>query len=1058
MNLKNINLLKITIFLLLITYSPMINSQVTEDWNHRYTGPQASADNPNDFVVDNSGNLYLTGQSIVGGGYYNFITVKFNSSGIRQWIATFSGLPNSNNLGNSIKVDASGNVYVTGQTRAAGGNYDIVTIKYDQNGVQQWIQQYNGPGNFDDVGLSLSIDPSGMIYVGGYSYGSGTGYDFILLKYNSSGVSQWNRRYNGSSNSDDYLKKIVLLSNGDIIAAGSSYDNTTGNDYTTLKYNSSGTLLWTQKYNGIHSTDDQITDMKSDGLDNIYVCGKSVGNGAGYDYATVKYNSGGTQQWVARYNSPSNNDDAANAVDVDPAGNVFVTGYSYQTGSFYDFATIKYNSGGVQQWVKIYNGVENFSDKAIDLKVDASGNSFVTGSCIKISDGTSDCVTLKYDPAGNVLWTKTYNGPGNLDDNPIKLTLDNSGFVYVIATSYSYFFGPLCGSSDYLALKYSTSGIVDWETRFDGSGTGMDEAIAMAIDNIGNTYVTGFSFDNVSNMDFATLKYNSSGAPLWASRYDGGSNGIDKPVAIAVDNSGNVFVTGSSQGSGTGYDILTIKYSPSGTALWTARYNGTANGDDYASGIAIDASGNSYITGSSEGGGSGKDYVTIKYNSSGVQQWATRYNGSSNSNDYASAIAIDGTGNTYVTGRAIGSGTMEDICTVKYNSSGAQQWVSVYNGTSNDSDEASCIALDISGNVIVAGKSKSSISNFDFITIKYNSSGSQQWQASYNGTSNGNDEITSIAVDNSGNVLVTGNAKNLSTDYDYVTIKYNKLGSVQWTNSYNGTSNKTDKALSISVDLSGSSYVTGFSEDIITGRNYGTLKYNSNGIFQWIQKYNYIDNDTDQAAVCKVDTSGNVFVTGFSTSAQSKQDFYTTKYKQDKNLQLKALIEGFYDETSGKMISDTMKVYMRNSFSPYSIIDSSTSVLDSLGNGTFGFKNVQNGINYFIVLNHRNSIETWSAAGISFVSGDLSYDFTTNASKAYGNNMKQKGIKFCIYSGDVDRDGQVDLSDIVTVYNAVSIFTKGYDVSDLNGDLVVDLSDLIIAYNNSYNFVSEIRP
>ena len=116
----------------------------------------------------------------------------------------------------------------------------------------------------------------------------------------------------------------------------------------------------------------------------------------------------------------------------------------------------------------------------------------------------------------------------------------------------------------------------------------------------------------------------------------------DEATAIAVDGSGNVYVTGGSYGSGTYYDYATIKYNSSGDTMWVRRYNGPGNSYDEATAIAVDSSGNVYVTGWSYSLGTGYDYATIKYNSSGDTMWVRRYNGPGNSDDEATAIAVEG--------------------------------------------------------------------------------------------------------------------------------------------------------------------------------------------------------------------------------------------------------------------------------------------------------------------------------------------------------------------------------------------------------------------------------
>ena len=157
------------------------------------------------------------------------------------------------------------------------------------------------------------------------------------------------------------------------------------------------------------------------------------------------------------------------------------------------------------------------------------------------------------------------------------------------------------------ALLYSQVDTT-WVRRYNGpSGTGGDYASAMAVDGAGNVYVTGRS-SNGANYDYATVKYNAAGDTLWVRRYNGPGNGADYAYAIKVDSTGNVYITGQSSGGaapGTGNDYATIKYNTAGDTLWVRRYNGPlGTGADVASAMAVDGAGNVYVTGNSNSGAS----------------------------------------------------------------------------------------------------------------------------------------------------------------------------------------------------------------------------------------------------------------------------------------------------------------------------------------------------------------------------------------------------------------------------------------------------------------------
>ncbi|HMS33369.1 MAG TPA: hypothetical protein PKC91_04710 [Ignavibacteria bacterium] len=179
------------------------------------------------------------------------------------------------------------------------------------------------------------------------------------------------------------------------------------------------------------------------------------------------------------------------------------------------------------------------------------------------------------------------------------------------------------------------------------------------------------------------------------------------------------------------------------------------------------------------------------------------------------------------------------------------------------------------------------------------------------------------------------------------------------------------------------------------------------------------------------------------------------------HLNLKTFIQGRYNETTNLMTGDTIDVELRNNFSPYELVDRSRGYLNDSGNCSLNFYNASDGTDYFIVLKHRNSVETWSKSpGQSFKNGYLDFDFLSY-SQAFGENLKlidSNPNSYGILTGDINQDGTVDVTDITLVYNSSKNFLPGYILEDLNGDNIADITDLMLVYNNSLTFISIIRP
>lgn len=171
---------------------------------------------------------------------------------------------------------------------------------------------------------------------------------------------------------------------------------------------------------------------------------------------------------------------------------------------------------------------------------------------------------------------------------------------------------------------------------------------------------------------------------------------------------------------------------------------------------------------------------------------------------------------------------------------------------------------------------------------------------------------------------------------------------------------------------------------------------------------------------------------------------------------LDASIEGFYNENM--LTPDTVTVQLRSISSPFMLIEEIKIFLDSLNHGVGKFTRGQPGKLYYLVLKHRNSIETWSSVGQQFSLAALNFNFTQAQNYAFGSNLVLKGTKWCIYSGDVNQDGIIDLSDLLLIDNDNLNFITGYFATDINGDGIVDITDLNLCSINAANFISKIIP
>ena len=423
--------------------------------------------------------------------------------------------------------------------------------------------------------------------------------------------------------------------------------------------------------------------------DHLYDWTKAFG-GTGWDEASsVATDSNGNMYVVG---------DFPNTVDFDPGAGVD----NRTSAGSYDVFVSKYDASGNYQWTKAFGGTSN--EYAHSVAVDTSGNVYLggyfgntvdfdagAGVDNRTSAGSHDAFLSKYDASGNYQWTKAFGGTGG--DGVIPVAIDSSGNVYIGGSfENTVDFDPgagvdnrtSAGSYDAFLSKYDASGNYQWTKAF--GGTGEDEVTSVAINSSGNVYLGGYfantvDFDPGAGVDNRTSagiydaflsKYDASGNYQWTKAF--GGTGVDLAWPLATDSSGNVYLGARFENTvdfdpGAGVDNRTSagssdafisKYDASGNYQWTKAFGGT--GDDGATSVAIDSSGNVYLGGFFEN--------TVDFDpGAGVDNWA--------------------------------SAGIDDVFISKYDGSGNYQWTKAFGGTG--SDVAIPVATDSSGNVYIGG-------------------------------------------------------------------------------------------------------------------------------------------------------------------------------------------------------------------------------------------------------------------------------------------------------------------------------------------------------------------
>ncbi|BBO31877.1 SBBP repeat-containing protein [Lacipirellula parvula] len=686
--------------------------------------------------ADGLGNVYITGRTAgnlagTNAGNDDVFVRKYDASGTALWTRQFG--TSSVDHSSAIVADGLGNIYVSGVTFGSlggpsAGGMDGFVRKYDASGAVLWTRQFGTSASDDTRGISL--DGMGNVHVTGYTSGnlggtSAGGQDAYLMKYNASGTLLGTQQLGTAAS--DVGTGVSADGLGNVYITGVTLGNLGGvnagdRDIFVSKYDSTGTLLWTQQL-GTASLDVPSGGMVADAFGGVYISGRTEGNLGGTsagasDAFVTKYDASGTLLWTEQFGTSG--DEETWGISTDGFGSVYISGLT--NGSLGGA-----NVGLEDVWVaRIHEdwiaqlGTASM-DEARGSSTDELGNVYISGFTLGNLGGTNaggqDGYVSKYAVDGTLLWTRQFGTTGH--DIAFSVSADGLGNVYAAGYTAGNLGGANAGFLDVFVTKYSASGTLLWTQQLGSIG---DEiAYGISADGLGNVYVGGYTTDvlagtSAGGYDAFVCKYDASGVLLWTRQF--GVVGQDMVTGVSADGLGGVYLSGHTYGSLGGAsaglsDAFIAKYDASGTQLWGNQIG--TSGQDSASGVSADGLGNVYISGTTEGslGGThmgGNDAYIAKYNSSGTLLWIRQLG--TTAYDLGYAVSTDGMGNAYLVGRTDGNlfGTnagAQDAFFTKYDASGTLLWTEQL-GTSG-TDIAYTVSADSLGNVFAAGMTSGSL-------------------------------------------------------------------------------------------------------------------------------------------------------------------------------------------------------------------------------------------------------------------------------------------------------------------------------------------------------------
>ncbi|MFM9008054.1 MAG: SBBP repeat-containing protein [Bacteroidota bacterium] len=855
--------------------------QLPVDWIRSYTARGKCPDRIACILADQQGNAIAAG--FAGGERCNrdAFVIKYGTQGDTLWTWTYDSGSKENDEILDMVLDNTGNIYVTGSSEDnPNGISDCFTAKVNASGVQQWLTRYPSPTNAESFGYGIAVDNSGNVYVCGMIDPLSASSDWLVVKYNgSNGAQLWADIYNAPSNFSEEALDIAISPTGNPTACGYSYNSTAtgGQNVYVRQLSPTGTVVWSDTYSNPAATGaEQAYGLKFLANGDLVV-GASTENGTtDVDAMALRYDASGNRQWATINAYP--NDEYILGFAADDSGNVYLAGTEYQNGTIN-----RINNDGTPGWRKKWIGpLNNGSDVFHDVAVDGNGNVYAIGRGVYpgqdyyLNGGMGNQIIAKYSPAGDSLWT--YRSADTQNPSMGFAVYASGGKVYAggFVTDTAFY------NENFYTMRIDTSGSPLFERKYNGIGDAVTHGQIVRTDALNNVYcaATVEQFAYQYGFDVVLVKYSPSGQLLWEREYNTPGVNNDTITHMEIDPNGNMVMCISTDSALTknNYRLSLVTVDPNGTFLDTAWYLPTPTGNTFAKSMLMRNDGSVAIgaVSSFQGG------ITLRFSQSATLQWLAQIDSTPFAFTRVNSLAAFPNGDIGVAGLVqTGGGNTAKGVVQRFTPAGVRLWSADYDSL-NVFDEARDLDVSPSDKVAVVGLSGFSTTGTSALITYDGASGQQLWRKSYN-PNTANEFGIKVSFTPAGNIayLCRGWTGFVAR---YTTVQYGDTGQFQWATVYSQTASDREP-VELVVAPNNTVVTAGWWLDgTTTNANYVLAGYNPNGTVQFTNTWantSATTSNPDYLRSMTRDNSGSYIVTGESATEFFNQFLYrmvTIKY------------------------------------------------------------------------------------------------------------------------------------------------------------------------------------